>query len=118
MELVFAILIGCLYALGIYLMLRRSIVKLILGIALLSYAANLTLFTSGTLVRGKTPIVAEGTSQLAGVYADPLAQALILTAIVISFGVTTFATVLIRSAYQALQTDDLDALNSTDLLDE
>ena len=114
MELVFSILIGVLFGTGIYMMLRRSIIRLIIGLSLLTYAANLLIFVSGSLIRGKPPIIPEGATQPPGTYADPITQALILTSIVISFGVTAYAVVLVHRAYQALQTDDLDALNSTE----
>ena len=96
------------------MMLRRSIVRLIIGLALISYAANLLIFVSAKLVQGTPPIVPDDARQLTGSYADPLTQALILTSIVISFGVTAFAVVLVHRTYQMIQTDDLDALNKTD----
>jgi multicomponent Na+:H+ antiporter subunit C len=117
MEVVMAVVIGGLYAAGVYMVLRRSIVKLILGLALLGNAANLLIFTVGRLTRGRPPIVPEGAIQPAGPVADPLPQALILTAIVIGFGVLAFAMVLVHSAYRAVGRDDLDSLRSTDTLD-
>jgi Multisubunit Na+/H+ antiporter, MnhC subunit len=113
-EVVLAFVIGGLYAAGIYLILRRSIVKLALGLSLLGNAANLLIFTAGRLTRGNPPLVAEGHTALAYPYADPLPQALILTAIVIGFGVMAFALVLIHRAYQTVGSDDLDDLKSTD----
>jgi multicomponent Na+:H+ antiporter subunit C len=115
MEIVFAVLIGALFATGVYMMLRRSIVRLIIGLALLGNAANLLIFASGSLVRGKPPIVPEDSLQMNSQFADPLTQALILTSIVISFGVIAYGLVLVHKAYQALQTDDLDALNTTEI---
>lgn len=114
MEPVLAIVIGGLYAAGFYLMLRRSIVKLIIGLALLSNAANLLIFTAGGLTRVRPPLLAAGDLRLAQPFADPLPQALILTAIVIGFGVLAFAMVLAYRAYQTVGTDDLDNLQSTD----
>lgn len=113
MELLLAITVGVLYAAGFYMMLRRSLVKVILGLALLSHAANLFLFTVGGLTRGKAPLVSEAGPDVAA-YADPLPQALILTAIVIGFGVQAFALVLFKRVYQTVGTDDLDRLDSTD----
>jgi multicomponent Na+:H+ antiporter subunit C len=95
------------------MMLRRSLVKVILGLALLSHAANLFLFTVGGLTRGKAPLLSEEGADAAA-YADPLPQALILTAIVIGFGVQAFALVLFKRVYQTVGTDDLDRLDSTD----
>jgi hypothetical protein len=69
------------------MMLRRSIVKLMIGLMLLSNAANLLIFTAAGLTRGVPPLVPEGLTRPDGLSADPLPQALVLTAIVISFGV-------------------------------
>lgn len=114
METVLAFVIGGLYAAGLYLMLRRSLVKLILGLSLLGNAANLLIFTSGGLTRGRAPVVRSGDEVLSSSAADPLPQALILTAIVIGFGVLAFTLVLLKRAYQIVGSDDLDALTSTD----
>ena len=114
MDIVFAIVIGGLYAAGIYMMLRRSVVKLIIGLAILSQAANLLIFAVGRPGRGTPPIVPPGMAELTTPYSDPVPQALILTAIVISFGVTAFTLILIKRTYQETGTDDLDALRATD----
>jgi multicomponent Na+:H+ antiporter subunit C len=114
MDLIFVITVGILYASGIYLMLRRSIVKLIIGLILLSHAANLLIFTAGRITRGSPPLIPEGETTITGNYADPVPQALILTAIVISFGVQAFAIVLIKKVYKTTGTDDLDQLKTTD----
>jgi len=114
MDIVFAIAIGGLYAAGIYMMLRRSVVKLIIGLALLSQAANLLIFAVGRPGRGTPPIIPPGMAELTTPFSDPVPQALILTAIVISFGVTAFALILIKRAYQETGTDDLDAMRATD----
>lgn len=114
MTLMMAIVIGCLYAAGLYMMMRRSIVKLIFGLFLLGHAANLLIFTVGGLNRHKPPLIAAGEEVLIGLFADPLPQALILTAIVIGFGVQAFAIVLIKRVYQTTGTDDLDQLRETD----
>jgi len=114
METILAVVIGVLYATGIYMMLRRSLVKLIIGLGLLSNGANLLIFTVGRLTRARAPFVPEGADGLQPPYADPLPQALILTAIVISFGVLGFAVVLFHRAYQTVGTDDLDEMKATD----
>ena len=114
MEIVLAIIVGVLYAAGIYTMLRRHVVKLLIGLGLLSHAANLLIFTAGGLVRGRPPVAAEGHTQPLHSVADPLPQALILTAIVIGFAVLAFALVLIYRTYRSLGTDDLDQLRATD----
>mgnify|MGYP001227000601 CR=1 FL=1 len=111
MTLLFAITIGVLFACGIYLVFRRSLVRLIIGLSLLTYAANLMIFTSGNLLRRGTPIAGETPPEA---MSDPLPQALILTAIVISFGVTAFTLALGYRASQAVGGDDLDAMQTTD----
>src|SRR5690554_975961 len=101
MGVVLAVVCGGLYGAATYMLLRRSLVKIAMGLVLLSHAAHLLIFTSGGLVRGEPPIVAEGAAVPLGHVADPLPQALILTAIVISFGVLAFALVLVHRAYEA-----------------
>jgi multicomponent Na+:H+ antiporter subunit C len=113
-EVILAFVVGGLYAAALYMMMRRSLVKLLIGLALLGQAANLLIFTLGRLTRGRPAIVPPGATELLPPYADPLPQALILTAIVISFGVLAFAVVLIKRAYQTVGTDDLDEMKSTD----
>lgn len=114
METILAFVVGGLYAIGLYLMLRRSIVKLIIGLVLLGQAANLLIFTLGGLTRGQAPLIAPDATQLTAPFADPLPQALILTAIVIGFGVQAFAVVLLKRTYQTVGADDLDDMKATD----
>lgn len=114
MTTLLAVVTGGLYAAGLYMVLRRSIVKLILGLALLSHAAHLLIFTAGRPRRGGTPFIPEGADEAIAGSADPLPQALILTAIVISFGVLAFALALVHRAHQSLGTDDLDDMRATD----
>jgi len=110
MNLVLPFVVGGLVAAGLYMMMRRSVIKLVLGLSLLSHAAHLLIFTVGGLVRGRSPLIPEGATHLVPPYADPLSEALILTAIVISFGVTAFAIALMYRAHQQTQVDDLDEL--------
>ncbi len=114
MQLALAIVVAGLFAAGLYMMMRRSIVKLIIGLALMSHAANLLIFTAGGVARARPPLVPLGEKSLTPPYADPLPQALILTAIVISFGVTAFAMVLVSRACDAVGSDDIDDLMATD----
>ena len=114
MELLLALMTGILYASGIYLILRRSLVKLIIGLVLLGNGVNLLLFLMGGLTKGKPPIIPEESKTMLDAYADPVPQALVLTAIVISFGLQSFAIILIKRAYKVIKTDDLDTLNETD----
>lgn len=110
MLLMTAILIGALFGAAIYLMLRRSIIDLVLGLVLLSHGANLLVFTSGGFQRDNPPLVAEMKEQ-SGVVADPLPQALVLTAIVISFGLVAFLMVLVAQIYRQTGDDDGDRIS-------
>ncbi len=114
MEFLLAILIGGLFSAAIYMILRRSIIKLIIGLSFLAHAANLLIFTLGRVIRGKAPLIEEGSKHITEAVADPLPQALILTAIVIGFGVTAFTIVLIQQVYQSVGVDDSDKLKASD----
>lgn len=114
MTVVLAVVIGVLYGTGLYMLLRRSLVKLIVGLILIAHAANLLIFTAAGLRRGRPPIVAPGETALRAGAADPLPQALVLTAIVISLGVLAFAISLYYRAHQAAGVDDVDELRTTD----
>lgn len=114
MDLVLPFVVGGLVATGLYMMMRRSMMKLVIGLSLLSHGANLLIFTAGGLVRGAAPLIPEGEEHLEPPYADPLPQALILTAIVISFGLSAFAIGLVYRAYQETGTDDLDQMTTTE----
>lgn len=98
LPLIHALVVGVLFATGTYMLLQRSAIRLILGLGLLTHGVNLLLFSTGGLLRGLPPIV-ENKEAFQGdisAFVDPLPQALILTAIVISFGVTAFIVVLIN----------------------
>jgi multicomponent Na+:H+ antiporter subunit C len=107
MDLAFAVLIGLFFAAAIYLMLSRALVRVMLGVLLLGNAVNLLIFVAGRLTRANPPIVPPG-GKLPLAYANPLPQALILTAIVIGFAMFAFLIVLAFRAYQALDADDTD----------
>lgn len=111
MENVIAVVIGVLFASGVYMILRRSIVKLLLGLMMLSHGANLLLFSMSGLRRGAPPLLGDRTARP---MADPLPEALILTAIVIGFGITAFTLVLAFRVDQAVNGDNLDDMGSTD----
>jgi multicomponent Na+:H+ antiporter subunit C len=108
MEGLLALASGVLYAAGIYLMLRRRLAQLIIGLGLLSNGTNLLIFTAGGLTRAKPPVIPEGASALVEPYADPVPQALVLTAIVIGFGLTAFSLVLAHRVHVSAGTDDVD----------
>jgi len=110
METILSLLTGLLVALGVYLLLRRSLVQVLLGIMFLSHAANLVIFVSGGLRRDVAPMIDAQGGLPVGSYADPLPQALILTAIVIGFGLLAFALALVMRAQAKLGTDDVDQL--------
>ncbi len=104
MELFVSAAIGVLVACGIYLMLRARTMDVVIGLTLLSYAVNLFLFASGRLVSNAAALI----SPDAASYADPLPQALVLTAIVIGFGMTAFLVVLAIRAFGDLGNDHVD----------
>lgn len=114
MELILAIIVGLLYAAGIFLMTRRSFVKLIIGLTMLGNGANLLIFLLGRIVKGEPAFIGSTQEVLKEVYADPVPQALILTAIVIGFGLQSFAIVLVRRVFKVVKTDDLDQINAND----
>jgi multicomponent Na+:H+ antiporter subunit C len=111
METLLALLTGALFALGIYLLLRRSLVRVLLGIMFLCHAVNLVIFVSGGLSRDVPPMIGDQGELPEAGWADPLPQALILTAIVISFGLLAFSLALVLRAQSGLGTDDVDELN-------
>jgi multicomponent K+:H+ antiporter subunit C len=104
MEALLAIAIGILTACGVFLMLRARTFPLILGLTLLSYAVNLFLFASGRLRMDAPPLIRDGAS-----YTDPLPQALVLTAIVIGFGMTAYLVMLSLRALSESGDDHVDA---------
>lgn len=114
MQISLVFLIAVLFGCGFYLIMRRSYLKVILGLMLLGHAANVLVFTSAGIVRGPAPLVRESMSEAQAGGADPVPQALVLTAIVISFGVSAFALVLFRRAYDVLGTDDIDEIRHTE----
>ncbi len=114
METVLAATVGTLFACGFYLLLRRSLVRVVLGLAVLSQGVNLLLFTAGRPVAGRPPLVPPGNVVPPAPVSDPLPQALILTAIVIGFALQAFALVLLRRTGEATGTDDVDRLPASD----
>jgi multicomponent Na+:H+ antiporter subunit C len=108
MELLLALASGVLYAAGIYMMLRRRLAQLIIGLGLLSNGTNLLIFTAGSLTRAHPPVIPEGATTLPQPYADPVPQALVLTAIVIGFGLLAFSLVLAHRVHGAAGSDDVD----------
>lgn len=113
MEILLAIVVGILYTTGVYLMLRRSILKFIIGLIFMSNATNLLVFLSAGLVSGN-PVFVDGKKINGAGMADPLPQALVLTAIVIGLGIVVFTLALKYKFFELTGTDDLDQLKKTD----
>ena len=103
MEAIFAATLGILTASGVYLLLRARTFPVVLGLTLISYAVNLFLFAMGRLQSGVVTVIGQGSE-----YADPLPQALVLTAIVIGFAMTAFVVVLALRSVGETQTDHVD----------
>ncbi len=106
MDAVFALLVALFFAVGIYLILSRHVIRIVMGIVLFGNAVNLLIFTSGRISRDGAPIIPGTLDLLPGPAANPLPQALILTAIVISFSFFAFVLVLAARAYQEIGVDD------------
>jgi len=109
MELLLASAIGIMTAAGIYLILRLRTFPVILGISLLTYAVNIFLFISGRVTIGAPPVLRDNVT----VYTDPLPQALVLTAIVISFGMTAVVVMIGLGAFLGSDDDHVDDQSET-----
>lgn len=107
MEWLVALVIGVMTASGVYLVLRARTFPLVLGLTLLSYAVNVFLFAMGRLQIGQAAIISADSTA----YTDPLPQALVLTAIVIAFGMTAFLIVLALKARSELGNDHVDGMS-------
>jgi len=108
MELVVSLAIGVLAGSGVWLLLRPRTFQVILGLGLLSHAVNLFIFSTGGLRSGAAPILRRGEAGTLADYADPLPQALVLTAIVISFATTALLLVVLLAARGLAGTDHVD----------
>ena len=109
MELLLAIVAGVLYATGLYLMLRRRLAQLIVGIGLMANGSNVLIFAAAGVTRGRPPLIEAGAVAVHPL-ADPVPQALVLTAIVIGFGVLAFALVLAHRVHLSAASDDIDEI--------
>jgi len=110
MAWIVSITIGVLVATGAYLLMQRRVIQVILGFSLLSHATNLMIVASGWIGDGLSPILRLDQDLKPSAYVDPLPQAMVLTAIVISFAVTAFLLVLALDVYRRFGTDDLDKI--------
>jgi multicomponent K+:H+ antiporter subunit C len=107
-ELIVAVAIGVLTSCGVWLLLRPRTFQVMIGLSLLSYAINLFIVAMGRLRVGAAPIVAAGASADPSAFTDPLPQALVLTAIVISFAMTALLLVVLLAARGLTGTDHVD----------
>ena len=112
MELVLALAIGVLTGSGVWLLLRPRTFQLVVGLSLLSYAVNLFIFTIGGLAIDKEPIIVDELAPNLVNYTDPVPQALVLTAIVISFAMTALLLVIILASRGLTGTDHVDGADS------
>lgn len=108
MELLLSLAIGILVASGVWLLLRPRTYQVIMGLSLLSYAVNLFIFATGRLHIGAAPVVEKGVTINPANYADPVPQALVLTAIVISFATTALFLVVLLASRGITGTDHVD----------
>ncbi|WP_068674395.1 Na(+)/H(+) antiporter subunit C [Oceanobacillus sp. Castelsardo] len=106
MEILIIILSGVLFTTAIYNLLQKQLLRIIIGTVLLSHGAHLMILTMGKLKTGLPPVLTEGVTD----YTDPLPQALILTSIVISFGITGLLLVLAYRTTQENNTDNMEQL--------
>ena len=110
MEIIICILAGILFAIGVYNILQKQFLRIIVGTTLISHGAHLFILTMGELKRGLPPILTDGITQ----YTDPLPQALILTSIVISFGITSLILVLAYRTAKENGTDNMEQLRGNE----
>lgn len=108
MELVLALGIGVLAASGAWLLMRPRTFQVIIGLSLLAYAVNLFIFSMGRLRVGAPPVLTSGEANDPALYADPLPQALVLTAIVISFALTALFLVVLLASRGITGSDHVD----------
>lgn len=118
MELITAVVCGAMLAASFYLLMRQNLLRFVIGLIILGNAVNLTLFTMGRLTRAEPPVIPKGAKMIEGAYANPLPQALILTAIVISFGLLAFALVLVYRNFSVNETIEADGIHASELPEE
>lgn len=114
MELVTAFVCGALLAASFYLLMRQNLLRFVIGLIILANAVNLVLFVMGRLTRAEPPVIPSGSDVFMTPYANPLPQALILTAIVISFGLLAFTLVLVYRNFAANQTIESGAVQTSE----
>ncbi|MFA7667804.1 MAG: NADH-quinone oxidoreductase subunit K [Burkholderiaceae bacterium] len=110
---IYIVAIGVMAAIAAYLLMSRNVLRMVLGLLLLGNVANLTIFVAGRMGPSLPPIIVDGQTTVA-VSANPLPQALILTAIVISFSLIAFTVVLLNKTYQSLRTVDTEKMREAE----
>lgn len=118
MEPLFALLVGALFTVAIYLFMSKHIIRVLMGAAILSNGVNLLIFTAGRITREVPPIIGADSDVLPALAANPLPQALVLTAIVIAFSFFAFLLVLGYRAFQKLDTDNSDEMRVAEPVNE
>jgi multicomponent Na+:H+ antiporter subunit C len=118
METALSILVGIFFAVAVYLLMSRHTIRILLGVVILGNAVNMLIFTAGRLTREVPPIIPIDLMVPETATANPLPQALVLTAIVISFSLFAFLLVLAYRAYQELGTDNTDEMRLAEPEDE
>ena len=113
MSWMLAIAIGAVIAAGVFLLLSRSVLRVVIGVSLIGSAVNLMLFSAGRVGTGTPPVIEQGLDALVG-GTNPLPQALVLTAIVIGFALTCFSLVLALTVKQKTGEGDTDALRDAE----
>ncbi len=114
MEILWSVVVGVFVAAGIYLLLERHVLRILFGLILLSSAVNLVIFTAGRLTRGLPPLIHSKAELPPEGFANPLPHALILTAIVIGFGLLVFALLLLYRAYSDAGSADADEMRRSE----
>lgn len=114
MEVLWSLVVGIFVAVGVYLMLERHLLRVLFGLILISSAVNLAIFTSGRLTRGEPPLIQPDKVLPAEGAANSLPQALILTAIVIGFGLLVFTLILFYRAYSETGDADIDKMQHSE----
>lgn len=111
MTILTSMMVGVIFAASIYLMLGRELKGVCMGVFLLGHGANLAIICVSRSPLGKLPPILDGSA--IGQYVDPLPQALILTAIVIGFGVLAFALALVHRTHESVGTDSIEDLTES-----
>ncbi|WP_428774700.1 Na+/H+ antiporter subunit C [Vibrio sp.] len=114
METLWSLVVGVFVSAGIYLLLERHVLRILFGLILLSSAVNLAIITSGRLTPGLPPLIDSNTRLPPDGFANPLPHALILTAIVIGFGLLVFALLLLYRAYSETGSADVDEMRRSE----